>query len=219
MVKEINAAKTDDPRPGLFSFTSAPIAKALVDAHKRGVEVQVILDKSQRTEKYSSADFVQHAGIPIWIDAKHAIAHNKIMVIDGADGHHRQLQLHEERRGEQRREPAGDPLPGTGDEVHGQLEGPSSSIRRSTRGRRRGIRKRTRSATQAMPAPRLADACDGYVASKNSAGVPQGGLQVGGEDFGEEPRPLQHQGRGDSGGEEAVCTSVIHDQRNPQQTL
>ena len=66
-----------------YSFTSAPIAKALVDAHRRGVNIQVILDKSQRTEKYSSADFVAHAGIPTFIDAKHAIAHNKIMVIDG----------------------------------------------------------------------------------------------------------------------------------------
>jgi phosphatidylserine/phosphatidylglycerophosphate/cardiolipin synthase-like enzyme len=35
-----------------YSFTSAPIAKALLDAHKRGVQVQVILDKSQRSEKY-----------------------------------------------------------------------------------------------------------------------------------------------------------------------
>ena len=66
-----------------YSFTSAPIAKALVDAHKRGLKVEVILDKSQRTEKYSSADFVAHAGIPTRIDAKHAIAHNKIIVIDG----------------------------------------------------------------------------------------------------------------------------------------
>ncbi len=66
-----------------YSFTSAPIAKALVDAHKRGVKVEVILDKSQRSEKYSSADFVQHAGIPTFIDARHAIAHNKIMIIDG----------------------------------------------------------------------------------------------------------------------------------------
>jgi phosphatidylserine/phosphatidylglycerophosphate/cardiolipin synthase-like enzyme len=65
-----------------YSFTSAPIAQALVDAHKRGVNVEVILDKSQRTEKYSSADFIQRAGIPTFIDAKHAIAHNKIMVID-----------------------------------------------------------------------------------------------------------------------------------------
>jgi phosphatidylserine/phosphatidylglycerophosphate/cardiolipin synthase-like enzyme len=66
-----------------YSFTSAPIAKALVDAHKRGVKIHVILDKSQRTEKYSSADFVAHAGISTFIDAKHAISHNKVMVIDG----------------------------------------------------------------------------------------------------------------------------------------
>jgi phosphatidylserine/phosphatidylglycerophosphate/cardiolipin synthase-like enzyme len=66
-----------------YSFTSAPIAKALVDAARRGVKVEVLLDKSQRTEKYSSADFVAHEGIPTRIDAAHAIAHNKVMVIDG----------------------------------------------------------------------------------------------------------------------------------------
>jgi phosphatidylserine/phosphatidylglycerophosphate/cardiolipin synthase-like enzyme len=82
VVKEIDAAQTTILVQA-YSFTSVPIAKALVDAHKRGVKIQVILDKSQRTEKYSSADFVQHAGIPIRIDDKHAIAHNKVMVIDG----------------------------------------------------------------------------------------------------------------------------------------
>jgi len=66
-----------------YSFTSAPIAKAVVDAHRRHVRVSVILDKSQRTEKYSSADFLLHAGVPTFIDAKHAIAHNKMIVIDG----------------------------------------------------------------------------------------------------------------------------------------
>ena len=65
-----------------YSFTSTPIARACVDARRRGVNVQIILDKSQRTEKYSSADFLAHAGIPTFIDAKHAIAHNKIMIID-----------------------------------------------------------------------------------------------------------------------------------------
>jgi len=65
-----------------YSFTSAPIAKALVEAHKRGVHVQIILDRSQRKEKYSSADFTAHAGIPTYIDAAHAIAHNKVMIID-----------------------------------------------------------------------------------------------------------------------------------------
>ena len=66
-----------------YSFTSAPIAKALSEAHKRGVDVQVILDKSQVTQKYSSADFLSHAGIPTWIDSAHSIAHNKVMIVDG----------------------------------------------------------------------------------------------------------------------------------------
>ena len=66
-----------------YSFTSTPIAKALLDAHKRGVQVQVILDKSQRPEKYSSADFLANQGVPTLIDASHAIAHNKVIVIDG----------------------------------------------------------------------------------------------------------------------------------------
>jgi phosphatidylserine/phosphatidylglycerophosphate/cardiolipin synthase-like enzyme len=66
-----------------YSFTSAPIAKALVEAHDRGVDVQVILDRKETGSKYSSADFVAHAGIVTLIDGMHAIAHNKVMVIDG----------------------------------------------------------------------------------------------------------------------------------------
>lgn len=66
-----------------YSFTSAPIAKALLDAHKRGVKVVAVLDASQRTAKYSGATFLQNAGIPVLIDDKHAIAHNKIILIDG----------------------------------------------------------------------------------------------------------------------------------------
>lgn len=67
-----------------YSFTSLPIARALVEAKKRGVSVVAVLDKSQRTEKYTSADFIAHAGIPTFIDDKHAIAHNKVMIIDDA---------------------------------------------------------------------------------------------------------------------------------------
>jgi phosphatidylserine/phosphatidylglycerophosphate/cardiolipin synthase-like enzyme len=77
-----------------YVFTSVPIAKALVEAHKRGVRVEVILDKGQRGlihdaavgpgSQYSAADFLAHAGIPVLIDSEHAIAHNKVMVIDGS---------------------------------------------------------------------------------------------------------------------------------------
>ncbi len=67
-----------------YSFTNAEIAKALVDVHKRGLDVKIIIDKNQipEKEKYSSADFTAHAGIPTWVDAAHAIAHNKVMIID-----------------------------------------------------------------------------------------------------------------------------------------
>jgi phosphatidylserine/phosphatidylglycerophosphate/cardiolipin synthase-like enzyme len=65
-----------------YSFTSRPIAKALADAHKRGVKVSVILDKSNASAKYSAADFTANTGIPTFIDDQHAIAHNKIIIID-----------------------------------------------------------------------------------------------------------------------------------------
>jgi phosphatidylserine/phosphatidylglycerophosphate/cardiolipin synthase-like enzyme len=81
IVREIDHA-TLDVRVQAYSFTSAPIAKALVDAHKRGVSVEVILDKSQRTEKYSGATFLANSRIPVYIDAAHAIAHNKVIIID-----------------------------------------------------------------------------------------------------------------------------------------
>jgi phosphatidylserine/phosphatidylglycerophosphate/cardiolipin synthase-like enzyme len=67
-----------------YSFTSVPIAKALVEAHKRRVKVLAVLDKSNETEKYSAATFLANAGITTLIDAAHAIAHSKVMVIDSA---------------------------------------------------------------------------------------------------------------------------------------
>jgi phosphatidylserine/phosphatidylglycerophosphate/cardiolipin synthase-like enzyme len=81
IVREIDKA-TLEVRVQAFSFTSTPIAKALVDAHRRGVSVEVILDKSQRTEKYSGATFLANGRIPVYIDSAHAIAHNKVMIID-----------------------------------------------------------------------------------------------------------------------------------------
>src|SRR6266850_2028744 len=47
-----------------YSFTSAPIAKSLLNAAQRGLTVDVILDRSQRSERYSIADFLLNAKIP-----------------------------------------------------------------------------------------------------------------------------------------------------------
>jgi len=65
-----------------YSFTSTPIAKAIVNAHKRGIHVEIILDKSNKSKKYSAGDFTAHMGVATYIDSKHAIAHNKIIIID-----------------------------------------------------------------------------------------------------------------------------------------
>jgi phosphatidylserine/phosphatidylglycerophosphate/cardiolipin synthase-like enzyme len=82
VVREIRGAKKTILVQA-YSFTSAPIAKALVDAFRSGVQVEVVLDKSNRTANYSEADFLAHAGIPTRIDTRHAIAHNKVIVVDG----------------------------------------------------------------------------------------------------------------------------------------
>jgi phosphatidylserine/phosphatidylglycerophosphate/cardiolipin synthase-like enzyme len=66
-----------------YSFTSAPIIKALGEARARGVDVKAILDKTNESPRYSGATYLTHHDIPVWIDDSVAIAHNKVMVIDG----------------------------------------------------------------------------------------------------------------------------------------
>jgi phosphatidylserine/phosphatidylglycerophosphate/cardiolipin synthase-like enzyme len=65
-----------------YSFTSKPIAQALVEAKKRGAHVEIILDRSNEHEEYSELAFLIEQGLAPYLDAHHAIAHNKVMVID-----------------------------------------------------------------------------------------------------------------------------------------
>ena len=65
-----------------YSFTADPISTALVEAKKRGVEVVVILDRSNEAESYSDLRILLDHGLAPLIDSHHAIAHNKIMIID-----------------------------------------------------------------------------------------------------------------------------------------
>src|SRR5579871_4683414 len=72
-----------------YSFTSVPILSALKAAHARGVDVRVIVDKtsarvSKSGSRYSAATYLSNAGIPVWVDTRVSIAHNKVMVIDSA---------------------------------------------------------------------------------------------------------------------------------------
>lgn len=82
ITKAIEGAK-HNIRVAAYSFTSKDIAAALIKAFKKGVDIKVVLDKSNNTGKYSAAVFLANAGIPTRINYKYAIMHNKFMVIDG----------------------------------------------------------------------------------------------------------------------------------------
>lgn len=81
VVQTIEAAKSSI-LVAAYSFTSKPIAKALLQAHKRGVSIRVVVDKSQKKERYTSATFLSNVGIPVRVDSHYAIMHNKFMVVD-----------------------------------------------------------------------------------------------------------------------------------------
>jgi len=66
-----------------YTLATNPFAQALVEAKKRGVDVQVILDKSQKTNQLSPAPYLANEGVPTYIDTAHRLSANKIMVIDG----------------------------------------------------------------------------------------------------------------------------------------
>jgi phosphatidylserine/phosphatidylglycerophosphate/cardiolipin synthase-like enzyme len=72
-----------------FSFTHRDIADALIRAHRRGLDVQIIADQEQTDSIESAAmQSLVNAGLPVFTDADHAAAHNKVIVIDqGASQH------------------------------------------------------------------------------------------------------------------------------------
>ena len=65
-----------------YSFTSKPIAQALLDAKSRGVHIDILLDRSNEQETYTELGHLIQQGLVPHIDAQHAIAHNKIIIID-----------------------------------------------------------------------------------------------------------------------------------------
>ena len=64
--------------------TGSGIVEALLRAHRRGVAVKLIADRSTPCGRNSGIDPLAGAGVPVWIDHIARIAHAKTMVIDGA---------------------------------------------------------------------------------------------------------------------------------------
>lgn len=65
-----------------YSFTSKPIANALIEASRRGVSVRVLFDRSQLKAPYSQIHNLTKAGIKTKVDYVQGIAHNKIIIVD-----------------------------------------------------------------------------------------------------------------------------------------
>lgn len=82
IVAEIGTARSNVLMQA-YIFTSEPIGAALTQAHRRGVAVAVIVDKGQQGYPHTQAGNVAAAGIRVLKDGLHAIAHNKVVVIDG----------------------------------------------------------------------------------------------------------------------------------------
>lgn len=86
-VTEALVRRIDTARESIFvlaySFTSGPIAAALGRAARRGIHVEAVLDRGQRTAKGGQGQTLASSGATVYVDSRHAIAHNKVMILDG----------------------------------------------------------------------------------------------------------------------------------------
>jgi phosphatidylserine/phosphatidylglycerophosphate/cardiolipin synthase-like enzyme len=64
------------------SLTATSIADALISAKRRGVHVTLVLDAAQTSEHRDQVRKLVRAGIPISLDARHAVADNRVILID-----------------------------------------------------------------------------------------------------------------------------------------
>jgi len=82
IVGEIDRAR-HDVTVNAFSFTDRSIARALVRARQRGVQVRVLADREQARALPQSvfADLVA-GGVEVWLDSNFQAAHNKVIVVD-----------------------------------------------------------------------------------------------------------------------------------------
>lgn len=82
VIKGINSAK-QSIHVAAYSFTSKPIAEALVKAKQRGVDVKVVADQKENSKQYTAVTYLANNGIPVRLDGNYPIFHHKFMVIDG----------------------------------------------------------------------------------------------------------------------------------------
>ena len=85
MLKTLNSARRSIRLAG-YSFTSPEVVSALVEAHKRGVDVKVLVDDRGNRSATSTAALrlLVASGIPVRTISIYAIHHDKYIVVDEA---------------------------------------------------------------------------------------------------------------------------------------
>lgn len=66
----------------IYSLSHDLIADAIVNAHRRGVKVRILMDKTQAGGRNSDDEKLIAAGIEVRIDAHHKIFHHKVAIAD-----------------------------------------------------------------------------------------------------------------------------------------
>jgi len=84
VLKVIGSAKQNIRLAG-YSFTSPAVVKGLMDARRRGVDVQVLIDDKGNRGKANLAamNLIMGAGIPLRVVSAYAIHHDDFIVVDG----------------------------------------------------------------------------------------------------------------------------------------
>jgi phosphatidylserine/phosphatidylglycerophosphate/cardiolipin synthase-like enzyme len=67
----------------IYSFTRDGLARALIDAKNRGVEVKIIIEEENAYGQGSDYRMLKEAGVDIRLDGNPALMHHKFMVVDG----------------------------------------------------------------------------------------------------------------------------------------
>lgn len=84
VIQAINSAKKSI-HMAAYSFTSKPVADALLAASKRGVDVKVVADEKSNSGKYSATTYLANNKVPVKLDGNYPIFHHKFMVLDGVN--------------------------------------------------------------------------------------------------------------------------------------
>lgn len=81
IIKTINSAHKSICM-ATYSFTSKPIANAILQAKLRGVAVKVVSDYRANGKHYTAAKYLANNGVDVRLNDNYAIMHNKFIIAD-----------------------------------------------------------------------------------------------------------------------------------------